>query len=301
MNFGNYKKEPLFWNALGMGILSLSILPLLYIDQRIVVGSLVWIKPLKFTLSLFIYSITTLWILMHFIKNEKFKFRIQWILILTSSIEIILILFQAVRGETSHFNISSPLNGAIFSIMGISISIFWMVHLWTLFIILREKMIPIGIKEILSFGLGISAFGMILGFMMTSPKPEQLKEMTSGILNTSGSHSFGGPDGGPGISFFGWSTEYGDMRLAHFFGMHTMQIFTFFAAIFANQASKIPRNQIRMFGFFIFGITAVMAFQAMNGISFFRYDIFYSNLFFLMFSVAILLFFTILKHKKGEI
>ncbi len=53
-------------------------------------------------------------------------------------------------------------------------------------------------------------------------------------------HTVGATDGSNGIAFLNWSKHYGDLRIAHFFGMHSLQLLPLLGFyVFKNPATII--------------------------------------------------------------
>ncbi|TGM10157.1 hypothetical protein EHQ76_00455 [Leptospira barantonii] len=262
----------LFWNGVINVICLFVLIPAVFIDERTVTNSPVWLKPIKFAVSIGMYSFTLIWILQFIEGREKTIRNISWVVTIMLIVENLAIFGQAYRGIPSHFNITTPFNGFIFSLMGTSISILWIFHVISAFLLIRQKSENKALIESVRWGMGIAAFGMILGFFMTVPRPEQIEAMKAGILEANGGHTFGAKDGGPGIPIFGWSTIAGDMRIPHFVGIHAMQLIPMIALILGSlkivQSTSV--NVIRNFSVFFTGFVLVLAIQALSGESILR-------------------------------
>ena len=78
-------------------------------------------------------------------------------------------------------------------------------------------------------------------------------------------HSIGVEDGGPGLPFVNWSTRGGDLRAAHFVGMHAFQILPLFAVLLERFAVKRAALLTALFGIFYFGLFSLIFVEAWLG------------------------------------
>jgi len=98
--------------------LALAILPLF--DSRRIIGGKCLEQTVKIYVSTTILFWTIAWIMADIPNRKAVKF-ISWTVFILLSAELLLISYQAYLGKTSHFNISNPIDGAIFGTMGILI------------------------------------------------------------------------------------------------------------------------------------------------------------------------------------
>lgn len=110
------RNELLFY--LGAFCLLLSVLFLLLAATITVkvMGVNAWYKPLKFALSIGIYSWTMAW-LTHYLASFNGSL-FAWTVIVLLGFEIVYIALQAARGQLSHYNTSTPFYGALYALMG---------------------------------------------------------------------------------------------------------------------------------------------------------------------------------------
>src|SRR5690349_18030661 len=90
------------------------------VDPRVITGVPAWLKPAKFAISTAIFSATVVWFYRYLTVWPRFRHAAGWIISFVFLIEVAIIAIQAARGTTSHFNVATPLDGALFTIMGLS-------------------------------------------------------------------------------------------------------------------------------------------------------------------------------------
>lgn len=212
--------KSLFWLAVFSASVALILVPFWILDPRELGGVSVWEKPLKFFVSAAIFGITYSWLSSFIGKSSRWVRLAGSVIAVSLAIELILITAAAGFGETSHFNVSSPLAITIWSLMATFISMVLIATVILSGLIIRDKSQVFVVRLGLGLGSLNTAVGMGLAFLMTSPTANQLATF-QGIA---GAHSVGTSDGGPGLAFLGWSTIAGDLRVGHFFGLHSIQV-----------------------------------------------------------------------------
>ena len=229
--------RPLLWLAAGMAALAGVAIVGMVIDPREVLGAPLWAKPLKFALSIGIYALTLSWLIGQLHRMRRLARIAGTVSVIGLVIEMVIIVGAAALGDTSHFNVSTPLHSVLWSIMASSIVVVWLMTLVVGIALFRN---PLGDRArtlAIRAGVIIALVGMGLAFLMTAPTAQQLDDF-QGIA---GAHAVGAADGGPGLFLLGWSTVAGDLRIPHFVGMHALQVLPIVVITLELLSRRIPR------------------------------------------------------------
>lgn len=201
----------------------LALVPLcliaLAVDARLFNGVSVWIKPIKFQLSVALHLLT-LALLLRLLQPAWASARgiraLAAALVAAGLFEIAYITAKAAAGEASHFNVGDPFHSAMYSLMGVGAVTLVAGAAVIGALILRRP--ADGVGPGLRLGAG---WGLILGAAATL--------IVAGYLSSQGGHLVGGHLAGAqqtdagGWPILGWSRQVGDLRVPHFFATHLMQ------------------------------------------------------------------------------
>lgn len=229
------------------------------VDPRLFQETNVWLKPLKFEASLGLYMVT----LALFMPLTSARFQTSWLgryavwgAIIPSFLEIAYILWRASRAEASHYNIGTPVDAALYSAMGLGAVMLTAAAPVIAWGIARKDATPLAPALRWSIVLGL-CLTFILGVG------------DGAVMSASRSGHFVGsvPAGHQTLPILGWSLAIGDLRVAHFLGLHALHVIPAFGLLIWS-VTKTQRAGIVAVGAFsaAYALVAVAAFAAaLNG------------------------------------
>ncbi len=198
------------WSTVPVGV---ALAAALVIDDRMLLGESVWAKPLKFTMSVGLTGAATAWLVRRLEPS-----RVVTAAALAATVSLVgeqaLIVLQGARGVRSHFNIDTPFDSTVLSAMG-GLVLLAAGTLVTLAVAsTRRPPDDEMAREVVIGGSWLVVLGSVAGAVMVAVN----------------AHSVGGPDGGTGLPILGWNRYIGDLRPAHFVGLHGLQLLIVVAA-----------------------------------------------------------------------
>jgi hypothetical protein len=116
------------------------------------------------------------------------------------------IIFRASRAEASHFNVDTPHAALLYSAMGVGALGLTSITGWFGWRLARRR------NDLAATATGV---GLILGAVLAT--------IAGGYMGAQQGHLVGAASDAMGLSGLGWSRTGGDLRVAHFVGLHATQ------------------------------------------------------------------------------
>jgi hypothetical protein len=204
--------------GLVMLVWSLMTLLLPLFDARLFQGVSVWHKPWKFQMSTALYWLT-LALFLSFVAKPSLspapRRYIVWMSMVAGLFEVGYITWQGALGLASHYNVSSPFYGYMYTAMGVGAVVLTSTSGVLGYHVLRSHHVLVNeaMRHAIGWGLLItSVLGIVTGAVL------------GGRVQTGGHWVGGTANDGLGMAIVNWSRDGGDLRVAHFFALHAMQI-----------------------------------------------------------------------------
>jgi hypothetical protein len=181
------------------------------VDPRTIAGVNVWVKPAKFLFSIGLYAVTMAWYF-RYVRPERrssLPLRVLVVLLIVGgSFEVLYIGWQAAHGLDSHFNVSTPLYTVMYALMGFFATLVVGTSLPLAWEIARRPVAGVRADLIAAVVIGLT-LTFILGGLL------------GGYMSSQHGHAVGAVSGH--VPLFGWNRGGGDLRVAHFLGIHAQQ------------------------------------------------------------------------------
>lgn len=192
----------LIWAAMLPTLIALGV------DERTVREVNVWVKPLKFMAAIGLFWLSTAWFIGLLPDTERRHASVRALVAVVLGaglFEITYITVQAALGQASHFNASSLFHQVMYTLMGLgamAMTATQPVLAWRIARHGRADLSPVWRSSVV--------LGLVLTFVLGAG--------AGGLLGSVQ------PPSGAGLPVVGWHLGGGDLRPAHFIGIHAQQL-----------------------------------------------------------------------------
>jgi hypothetical protein len=170
----------------------------------------------------------------------------NWSVIILLGFEVAYIALQSGKGQLSHYNISTPVYSALFSMMALAASAVTIYTAYVGVLFFSNSFPELPNYYVWAIRLSIILFVIFSfeGFAMGS----QL------------SHTVGAANDNSNLFILGWSKTVGDLRVSHFIGMHALQVLPVLSFY------VLKNSKLTIFVAIIYGLLALTTLvQALKG------------------------------------
>lgn len=213
-----------------LAVLLLATVVGLLTDDRTVMGANAWLKPFKYVLSLMLFVWSIAWFSRYLARRRRARRLFSIAIAASSLIVAVFLLLQAARGASSHYNMATDFDAAVYRAIVTAIGIEALMVFCLLFVFGRPDPRP---NTVYLWGIRLGMLSFLFGAFV------------GGMMIVDNAHTVGWPDGGPGLPFLGWSTVAGDLRIAHLMGVYGLQLLPL-AAYGIGRWSALPNPASRM-------------------------------------------------------
>ena len=232
--------------GLGFVGLALAAAALQTMDGRTLASGInVWTKPAKFFASVAIFALTTAWYFGH-VRPERRRSRAMRLtaatVIVAGTLELAWITWQGAQGLESHFNDDTAFFAVMYALMGLFALVLTATTLPLAWEIARRPARHLAPD----FQTALVA-GLVLTFVLGAG--------LGVAISVNGAHAVGTESGS--LPPFGWNRGGGDLRIAHFVGIHAHQAIPLLA--FAVQPLESSRRRVLLLAGILLYVAAALA------------------------------------------
>ncbi|MBC7304838.1 MAG: hypothetical protein H5T78_28310 [Nocardia sp.] len=269
---------PLLVNSALMAVLVVVSTVAAVVDDRLLLGESVWLKPAKFGLAFALYGMTLAWILRLPHRGRRATWWLGTVFAITGIADVGFIAVQAARGTFSHFNDSTdPVNEIGQQVFASGVPGLFFANLALAVIISWQKLADRPTRIALRAGLWLAVTGMALGYLMGFTGPQLVRQSDGTVVGLVAGHTVRpgdtARDSAAGMPITHWSTVGGDLRIPHFVGLHGIQVLLLLAVALValapryswlrTEAARAALLAVAAGGYF--GLLTLVFWQALRG------------------------------------